>query len=62
MNTTLCRATTSQLYDLLISSEYADYIMDNTTGERVICNGDTLLAAQEDGYLFDEFLLSIGLQ
>jgi hypothetical protein len=58
----LCNATASQLCDLVISSEYAEYIMTNSTGERLICNGDTLLAAQEDGYLFDEFLLSIGLR
>lgn len=37
------------------SSEYAEFIMAN--GDRVICNGDMLLDAMEDGYLFDEFLI-----
>ena len=36
--------------------EYADYIMKNCGGDRVICNGDTLLCAMEDAYLFDEFV------
>lgn len=37
------------------SDEYAEFIMKN--GERLICNGDMLLSAMEDGYLFDEFLI-----
>ena len=45
--------------DLQYSAEYADFIMSNGSGDRVICNGDTLLEAQEDGYLFDEFLSSL---
>jgi hypothetical protein len=40
------------------SEEYADYIMSNGSADRVICNGDSLLCAIEDGYLFDEFLIS----
>ena len=40
------------------SEEYADYIMENNSSDRVICNGDALLCAIEDGYLFDEFLVS----
>lgn len=39
--------------------QYADYIMDNCQGERVICNGDTLLTAMEDHYLLDSFLESL---
>ena len=46
--------------DLSMSSEYADYIMENCGGERIICNGDTLTQAMEEGYLWDEFLESIG--
>lgn len=46
--------------ELMDSPAYAEYIMDNCDGERIICNGDTLLEAIEDGYLFDEFLESIG--
>lgn len=42
--------------DLQYSDEYAQFIMNNYDGSRVICNGDTLLVAMEDGYLFDEFL------
>jgi hypothetical protein len=40
-----------------LDSEYAEYIMNNSNGERVICNGDTLTIAMEDGYLSEEFLL-----
>jgi hypothetical protein len=35
--------------------------MDNCHGDRVICNGDTLIQAQEDFYLWEEFLESRGL-
>lgn len=40
------------------SEDYANYIMANACGDRVICNGDMLLDAIEDGYLFDEFLVA----
>lgn len=47
-----------RLNELQWSSDYADFILDNYDGgERIICNGDTLLQAQEDGYLFAEFLM-----
>lgn len=46
----------SKLNDLLYSSEYAEYIMRNCNGERIICNGDMLLDAMEDEYLFEQFL------
>ena len=50
------------LDDLMFSPEYADYIMKHGDPEKyTICNGDTLLEAQEDGYLFQEFLKTIGL-
>lgn len=42
--------------DLMYSEEYAEFIMENSKGDRVICNGSTLLDAMEDGYLFEEFL------
>ena len=48
-----------QIDDLQYSDEYAQYIMNNCGGDRTICNGDTLLEAMEDGYLFEEFLNSI---
>jgi hypothetical protein len=35
--------------------EYSDYIMENCHGDRVICNGDTLIEAIEDGYLYESF-------
>ncbi len=54
-------ATSTELDELSFSSEYAEYIMDNCHGERVICNGDTLIQAQEDFYLWEEFLESRGL-
>ena len=38
---------------------YAEYIMAHAGGDRIICNGDTLIAAQEDGYLVDEFIDSL---
>ena len=42
-------------------AEYSDYIMENhDPSERLICNGDTLLEAEEDEYLLEEFLLSKG--
>lgn len=52
--------TDQQLEDLSYSSEYAEYIMNNgDNSERNIHNGDSLLLAMEDGYLFDEFLESL---
>ena len=42
-----------------LDEQYADYIMDNCGGERIICNGDTLTAAMEDHYLLDSFLESL---
>lgn len=46
--------------DLQWSDAYAEFIMKACGGDRVICNGDTLLEAQEEGYLFDEFIQSLG--
>ena len=40
--------------------QYAEYIMEHAPGDRIICNGHTLLDAMEDGYLWDDFLDSIG--
>ena len=44
-----------------VKKTYAEYIMEHSAGDRIICNGDTLLDAMEDGYLFDDYLLSLGL-
>jgi hypothetical protein len=38
--------------------QYADYIMANCAGDRLICNGDDLLKAVEEGYLYEEFINS----
>lgn len=48
--------------ELMYSDEYADFIMSNGDGTRLICNGDMLIEAMESGYLFEEFLDSIGLE
>ena len=60
MNKQLKILNDTELDELNYSEEYAEYIMNNCGGERIICNGDTLLQAQEDGYLFVEFLESLG--
>lgn len=48
-----------------LHDKYMDYIMENADpDERIICNGDSLLEAAEDGYLFEEFYnhcMEIGL-
>lgn len=43
----------------LLDDVYADYIMENSRGDRSICNGDDLLDAMEDLYLFEEFKQSL---
>lgn len=48
--------------DLQYSDEYAQFIMNNYDGSRVICNSNTLLMAMEDGYLFEEFLSSLEIE
>jgi len=46
---------------LSTSSEYGEYIMNNCHGERAIGNGDALIVAMEQGYLWEAFLASIGI-
>lgn len=52
---------TNEQFDILLNTSdevydaYMEYIMENCDGSRVICNGDTLLLAAEDGYLYEEF-------
>ena len=60
MNKQLITLDDTELDELQFSPEYGSFIMENAGGDRVICNGDTLLQAQEDGYLFNEFLESLG--
>lgn len=38
-----------------LDDEYATYIMEHAVGDRIICNGHTLIIAMEDGYLAEEF-------
>jgi hypothetical protein len=38
-----------------IQDQHMEYIMDNCHGERPICNGDMLIEAQEEGYLYEDF-------
>ena len=45
--------------NLELEDQYADYIMSHAAGDRIICNGDTLLCAMEDLYLFEDFIDSI---
>jgi len=45
-----------RFYDGEFDSEYATFIMERAGGDRVICNGDTLIDAMESGYLADEFI------
>ena len=39
-----------------LDDQYAEYIMEHSAGDRLICNGDMLIMAMEDGYLADDFL------
>lgn len=41
--------------DYSLQDKHMEYIMENCHGERVICNGDDLIVAVEDGYLYEEF-------
>ena len=34
---------------------YMEYIMENCRGDRMICNGDMLIEAAEEGYLYEAF-------
>lgn len=38
-----------------LNDQYAEFIMNNAGGDRIICNGDTLISAMEDGYLYWTF-------
>ena len=41
--------------DMMLDSEYAEYIMENCHGDRLIGNGDMLIEAMEDFYLYEDF-------
>ena len=38
-----------------IQDLHMEYIMENCHGDRTICNGDSLIIALEDGYLYEDF-------
>lgn len=44
--------------ELQFSDEYAEYLSEQSN--LMICNGDQLTYAMEDGYMFEEFLESLG--
>lgn len=41
--------------DCVLDMEYSEFIMENCHGERVIGNGDQLIEAMEDFYLYEAF-------
>ena len=41
---------------------YGEYIMEHCAGDRVIGNGEALIKAEEEGYLWDDFLASLDLE
>lgn len=45
--------------DFMLDEAYAEFIMTNAKGDRVICNGSLLLDAMEDEYLFEDFRKSL---
>lgn len=51
--------TELEINELQASEEYGNFVLDNydPSDGYLICNGDTLLMAQEAGYLFAEFLM-----
>lgn len=46
---------------LAYSTEYGEFIMNHCRGDRMICNGDTLIQAMEEFYLWEAFLASKGI-
>jgi hypothetical protein len=38
-----------------LQSRHMEYIMEHCGGDRMICNGDMLIEAQEEGYLYEDF-------
>lgn len=52
----------TEMEDMQYSEGYAAYIMKHgNNSDRTICDGDTLTLAMEDGYLFEEYMASLGL-
>ena len=56
------KLTDDQLEDLQYGDQYAAWLVNNAMDYGVvICNGDTLLDAQERGIGFEQFLSEIGV-
>lgn len=53
---TVIETIRNRVYAGHFDEEYAEFIMNNCAGDRVICNGDTLIEAMESLYLVDEFI------
>lgn len=53
--------TQDEIDELQFSDEYAEFILKHHD-ERPIGNGDMLLVAMEQGFLWEEFLKSKGLE
>jgi hypothetical protein len=45
-----------------LEDQYADFILKNAKGDRIIANGDDLTRAMEESYLADEFIDSLVTQ
>ena len=58
----------AELFDVYddLFGKYMEFIMENADpSERAICDGDSLVVAAEDGYLFTEFYeycMEVGVQ
>ena len=61
MTEKLKQITDAEADALWESDGYAEYIMEHSAGDRVICNGDMLVGAMEDNYLWEDYLDSLGL-
>jgi hypothetical protein len=57
----LRKITDAEAYALWEGDGYVNYIMEHSAGDRIICNGDMLIGAMEDNYLWEDYLDSLGL-
>lgn len=42
-----------------LDDKYAEYLMAHAAPDRLICNGDQLVKAMEDGFMADQFKESL---
>ena len=38
-----------------LDEQYAEFIMENSRGDRIISNGNSLVIAIENGYMYEQF-------